>query len=198
MAESGDVERDLQALAAEMRKLEGDYGLFFAGRLPKPPWEARARFEAHLKATDRTLGDHGTERFRFQQLEARYATLADLWERGLKAREEGRPGPFARPATPAAANPRTPAVALPGRVVHVASFSGADVDAEKLHDLYGALSDARRETGEPPVPFHKFSEFVREQVKALRTEGTSEVALRVAVTDGHVQLTARGLRGLKN
>ena len=36
MSEASDLERDLQTLGAEMRKLEGDYNLFFAGRLPRP------------------------------------------------------------------------------------------------------------------------------------------------------------------
>lgn len=35
-----------------------------------------------------------SDKFKFQTMQARYATFADLWDRGLRAREEGRPGPF--------------------------------------------------------------------------------------------------------
>ena len=37
------------------------------------------------------------DRFRFSTLQSRFATFVDLWDRGLRAREEGRPGPFAQP-----------------------------------------------------------------------------------------------------
>jgi hypothetical protein len=56
------------------------------------------------------------------------------------------------------------------------------------------MAEARRETGEPPVPFESFAGLVREQVRALGS-GTGEVAFRVAVKDGRVNLTARVLGG---
>lgn len=195
MAESSDLERDLQTLGAEMRKVEADYGLFFAGRAPRPPWEARTRFEALLTRIDRTYVDNTTARFRLQQMQSRYSALADLWDRGMRTREEGRPGPFARrpPGQPESAGQD----AQPDRVVHVASFVDPLAERDKLEDLYASLADARRETGEDPVPYHRFADLVREQVQHLRSQGTPEVALRVTVKDGRVQLTARGLKGLK-
>jgi hypothetical protein len=56
--------------------------------------------------------------------------------------------------------------------------------------------DARRDAGEKVVPFHKFVDLVKAQVKQIRAQGTPEVAFRVAVKDGQVSLTARGLKGL--
>ena len=54
-------------------------------------------------------------------MQARYATFADLWDRGLRAREEGRPGPFnwVREQQPAGAKPGAPAMP---HVVHVSSM----------------------------------------------------------------------------
>ena len=37
-----------------------------------------------------------TQRFRYNTLQQRVRTFADMWGRGLRAREEGRPGPFSR------------------------------------------------------------------------------------------------------
>jgi hypothetical protein len=68
---------------------------------------------------------------------------------------------------------------------------------DKLHDLYDRLVDARREMGEEGIPFHKFAELVKGQVSRLRKGGMSEVAFRVAVKDGRVNFTARGLKGPK-
>ena len=69
---------------------------------------------------------------------------------------------------------------------------------DKLHGLYDSLMDARRDAGEKVVPFHKFVNLVKDQVKQLQSDGNSEVAFRVAVKDGQVNLTARGLKGMKD
>jgi hypothetical protein len=66
---------------------------------------------------------------------------------------------------------------------------------DKLHDLYDSLVEARRTVGEEAVPFHKFAELVKTQVKKLKTGGNPEVAFRVAVKDGKVNLTARAMKG---
>lgn len=81
------------------------------------------------------------------------------------------------------------------RVVCVASFADPAHEAEKLRGFYDALAEARRDTGEAPIPFHRFAELVRDQVHALRAGGTGEVAFRVTLRDGKVNLTARALRG---
>ena len=67
--------------------------MFFAGRLARPPWETRSRVEALVKQYDRRHIQNTGERFRFQTIQSRVRTLLDLWDRGLRAREEGRAGP---------------------------------------------------------------------------------------------------------
>ena len=83
-----DTTRDLAALEAELKRLEAEYNMFFAGRLPRPPWETRTRVEGMVKRLDRTHISNTGERFRFTTLQSRYATFIDLWDRGLRAREE--------------------------------------------------------------------------------------------------------------
>ena len=51
--------------------------------------------------------------------------------------------------------------------------------------------------GEEGIPFHKFADLVKTQVTRLRKGGVEEVAFRVAVKDGRVNFTARGLKGSK-
>jgi hypothetical protein len=145
-----------------------------------------------VKKLDRThVGNYG-ERFRFSTLQARYAAFVDLWDRGLRAREEGRPGPVAQPR-PAA---ERPAPAPPEeRILHVAMFSDPMREMDKLHDLYESLADARREAGQQAIPFHRFAELIKTQVSDLKKKGSSEVAFRVAMKDGKVSFTARALRG---
>jgi hypothetical protein len=191
--EPTDVERDLRQLEAELKRLEAEYNMFFAGRLPRPPWETRGRVEALVKRYDRAHIQSYGDRFRFSTLQSRFQAFVDLWDRGLRAREEGRPGPFAH-RTPE----RAPAADRPAdRIVHVAAFADPVREADKLRELYDRLADARREAGEASVPFHRFADLIREQVKKLRRGGSPEVAFRVAVRDGKVNLTARAMRGVK-
>jgi hypothetical protein len=185
-----DTERDLQRLEASLKQLEAEYNMYFAGRLPRPPWETRERVEALVKQFDRAYIQNTGDRFRFEMLQSRFAALIDLWDRGLRAREEGRAGPFVHKKPAAAPEPKRG----PDKVMHVAAFRDPLKEMEKLHDLYDSLVEARRAVGEEAVPFHKFAELVKTQVKKLKSSGTPEVAFRVAVKDGKVNFTARAMK----
>ena len=192
-APSVDIERELMVLEAELKRLEAEYNMFFAGRLPRPPWETRGRVEALVKRLDRGHLTNYGDRFRFTTLQSRYATFIDLWDRGLRAREEGRPGPFAHQRAAEIERPQKPA----DRVCHVAIFTDPVRELDKLEDLYHSLADARSEAGQDSIPFHRFADLVRNQVAAMKDRGSPEVAFRVAVKDGKVTFTARGLTGFK-
>jgi hypothetical protein len=188
------VERDLQRLETEMRRLEAEYNMFFSGRLPKPPWETRSRVDALIKQYDRSHIQNYGDRFRFLTLQSRYAAFVDLWDRGLRAREEGRSGPFVHKRKEPPAEPKK---ATGDRILHVAAFKNPVQEEDKLHDLYESLVEARRSIGEDALPFHKFAALVKNQVNKLRENGSAEVAFRVAVKDGKVNFTARAMKGTK-
>jgi len=187
-----ETDKNLDRLAADLRQLEAEYNMYFAGRLPKPPWDTRARVEAVVKQFDRGYMPNTGDRFRFLTLQSRFATFIDLWDRGLRAREEGRPGPF-----PQKKVERAPAAKGPeDHILHVASFRDPVREIDKLTELYESLAEARREVGEEAIPFHKFAELVKGQVKKLRQNGSPEAAFRVAVKGGKVNFTARALKGV--
>lgn len=193
MAELSEIQRDLQTLATELKRLEAEYNGFFAGRLARPPWETRGRVEAIIKRWDRGLIDTSVDRFRFQTLQARFATFIELWDRGQRAREEGRPGPFAQP--PPKKADRKKAEEPESKVLHVTAFRDPMKEMDKLHSLYDSLMDARRQAGDDVVPFHRFAALVKDQVSKLREHGSPEVAFRVAMKDGKVNFTVRGMKG---
>jgi hypothetical protein len=191
-----EFEQQMTQLEAEIKRLEAEYNMFFAGRLPRLPWETRARVEALVKRYDRMQLRNTAERFRFGSLQARYVTFTDLWERSLKAREEGRPQRGPRTAAPparaaAAPPPAGPRAGAPpaARIVAVAAFRDPSTETERLADLYEQLSAARKEAGEKPVAFDAFKQVVRAQVSKLGG-GQSEVAFRVAVVNGKVTMKA--------
>jgi hypothetical protein len=192
VSEPSETERDLRQLDADLRQLEIEYNMYFAGRLARPPWETRSRVEDHVRRLDRARLHNYAERFRFTTLQNRLAAFIDLWDRALRAREEGRAGPF--PARPVEAPDVRAAQAL--RILHVVTFQDPARESDKLRELYDRLAEARRETGERAVGFRRFQELVASQVAELRRRGSPEVAFRVAVQDGRVSFTARGLKGV--
>jgi hypothetical protein len=196
--EPADIERDLRRLDTELRKLEAEYNMYFAGRLPRPPVESRARVAQLVKRLDREHIQSYADRFRFGTLQARFNAFVELWERGARAREEGRPGPGGRPVreAPGASEPAADSSASkvdPGsdRV----SLNDPAREMDKVQALYERLTEARRAAGEEAVPFHRFTALVTEQVRRLREKGNTAVAFRIAVKDGKVSLTAKGERG---
>jgi hypothetical protein len=193
VAEVQDLERELQILEVELRKLEGEYNMYFSGRLPRPPFETRSRVEQIVKRLDRAYIQNYGYRFRFTTLQSRFAAFVDLWDRGLRAREEGRPGPFAHKRPD---EKKAPAK-VEDRILFVTAFRDPMKEMDKLHDLYDTLRDARQELGEENVPFHKFTELVKSQVAKLKKDGAPEVAFRVAVKNGKLNFTAKGLKGAK-
>ena len=192
MAEPTEVQRDLLTLEADLKRLEAEYNMFFSGRARRPPLETRGRVEAMVKRWDRGHIETAADRFRFETLQARFQKFVDLWDRGLRAREEGRPGPFAQPLPKAPPKKPEPPES---KVLHVTAFRDPMREMDKLHSLYDTLMDARRQVGNDVVPFHRFAALVKDQVTKLRDTGSPEVAFRVAMKDGKVNFTVRGLKG---
>jgi len=202
---SNEFEQEMAKLEAELKRLEAEYNMFFAGRLPRLPWETRARVDALIKHFDRQHIPNTAQKFRFGTLQSRYVAFCELWERTLKAREEGRPvrrvrgggaaipAPAERPGVPTGAER---AAAEKGhkpsrpRVVAAAAIKDPAQDAERLKELYEQLSSARQKAGEKPLPFDSFAKVVRAQVNKLGG-GASGVAFKVAIEGGKVTLTAK-------
>lgn len=191
MAEpSVDVVREIDLLEVELKRLEAEYTMFFGGRLPRPPWETRRRVDTMVKRLDRMSPSNYGVRFRFTSLQSRFRAFADLWDRGLRAREEGRAGPFAQPRSivERAAPSRD-------RVVAVVTLSDPAREPAKVQTLFEDLVIARREAGQDAIPFQRFAEMIDRQVSGFREKGCAEVAFLVTLKDGRVALTARPRRG---
>jgi hypothetical protein len=194
--ESPDIERELQTLEAELRRLEAEYNMYFAGRLPRPPWETRKRVEGMVKRLDRMYISNYGYRFKFNTLQSRFTSFVDLWDRGQRSRDEGRPGPFVQPRPVEEKSSAKPAAAE-NKAVHVATFKDPLKEMDKLQALYDNLTEMRRQAGQDAIPFHKFADLVKTQVAQMKEKGTQEVAFRVAMKDGKVAFTARSMKGDK-
>jgi hypothetical protein len=197
--EHTDLERDLQLIGTTLRKLETEYNQYFAGQSKRPPLDTRRRLDQMIDRLDRAYITTSADRFRLGTLQSRYATFSELWDRALRAREEGRPGPFSKPARSAdSAAPAAPAALPPtpqpvDRVFGSVTLSAADAEEDKVRALYETLVKAREAAGTTdPFPFSRFTDIVKGQVARFQQSGSSAVAFRVATREGRVVFTARG------
>ena len=63
-----DWDQQMMHLETEIRRLEAEFNMFFAGRLPRPPAETRARVAALVKKHDQAYIRNTADRFRFESL----------------------------------------------------------------------------------------------------------------------------------
>ena len=99
------IERELNDLERGITTLRVEYERFFGGELRKPPVQARRAIEEALRRYGNAEIEKAAERFRLQTIHSRINSFAELWEKRLQAKEEGRTGQARRPApavTPAA------------------------------------------------------------------------------------------------
>ena len=196
-----EFERRLQELDGEIKRLELEYMQFQTGRLAKLPWESRKRVETLVKQYDRMHIQNTAERFRFEGLQSRFSAFCERWERDLKMRELGRPGPRGRggvappsAAVPPVAPPDRPAGADTPARPEVVALRDPDAQIDQVQALHEKLNAARRQAGDADVPFERFREVVRAQLTKHAKDGV-EVAFRVGVQDGRVVFTAKPKTG---
>jgi hypothetical protein len=204
------IEEDLGNIEEGIFKLQKDWDRFFSGQERKAPFEAKQRLDRLIR---RYLGmeiRNNTERFRFQSLTARYNTLSDMWNRKLRAIEEGRPLTSVqlkavREATAeAVAHPPIPVVqSSPGSRSLIdqgparseVRLSTLREDDQGVKDLYEQFRAARASVGESEVKFESFKKLIAQQrTRLLDEKDAVAVDFRVALQDGKVALKAKPVR----
>jgi hypothetical protein len=189
-----DWDKQMMQLEAEIKRLEAEFNMFFAGRLPRPPWETRARVAALVKKHDQSFIRNTADRFRFESLQNRYSKFVELWERQMTNRELGRPVPGAKrasepPPPPRRPDPKDAPAADPG-VIRFARNQQLSADSEPVKKLFEQLADAKKQVGESPLAIDRLAALVRAQVDKFAAEG-KDVTFRIGTKNGKVSLTAK-------
>lgn len=181
-------------LEAEIRRLEAEFNMFFAGRLPRPPWETRTRVNALVKKHDQSYIRNTADRFRFESLQNRHQKFLELWDRQMTNRELGKVGPGGRRTSVSqAASPAVPKEeqAKPAdSTVRFARDQAPSADSATVKQLFNQLTDAKKQVGEKPLAIDRLAALVRAQVDKFAKEG-KDVSFKIDVKDGKVTLTAR-------
>lgn len=173
------VSEALDQLQRDIRQLQIDFERFFNGGLPLPPEELRNRIQAQLRNLRNTNVTAAVESFRLSDLEARYNSYNEMFNRRLRDVEEGR-GPHRVVAfvEKQRFDPR-------GGIVF-----GSEINSEAAEALYHGLASGPGDG--PRFDLDSFQTYLRRQTEAIRQKtGCTEVQFRVAEEDGKLKLKAR-------
>ena len=192
---------DLDILERSFRQLQIEWEKFFGGVEKKPPMDLKARVEALIKKYAYAEIRNNGERFRYQTLSTRYATFNELWNKRMRAIEEGRPmgihGIYERKVAP------PPVYAPPTPAARVAASGSGEVrvkdpggDATAVRSLFDRFLEARKAAGEAaPVKFESFQKIISQQAARILTEkGAQAVDFRLETKDGKVSLKAKPVK----
>lgn len=210
-----EFDKQMSHLDAEIRRLEAEYNMFFAGRLPRPPFETKNRVQALVKKHDNSFIRNTADKFRFETLQTRFYKFLELVERQMTARELGRPGvggkrsssqisvPAANAPQPASAEGTAPAEprhsaqesARAAAGEKIVKFGKDDAAADsRVKELYEQLAAAKKQVGEAPVAYERVAALVKAQVSKFGDDNTN-VAFKIALKDGKVSLTVKPEKG---
>jgi hypothetical protein len=187
---------DLDRLDQQIRQLQAKWDMFFSGVDKKPPTELQSQVEKLIRQYAFSEIRNNTERFRYQGLTARYNTFNELWQKRLRAREEGKafgvhglradalPAPPPPGAAPAAARARSD-----GGEYRVGD---PDRDAAAVRALYEQYVSERQRMGEAGAPaFDSFLQLIGQQTAKILGKGARAVDFRLDTKGGKVALKAK-------
>jgi hypothetical protein len=198
------IDEELNVLETQLRRLKIEYEIFFSNPQKRPPTDVEWKVLTLL----RKFSDGGRmsfpQRFRYNEIAQRYAVYSDLWRKKARIREEG----YRRPqdALLSVQGVRIEEHQAAHKTYGVRNVSAARADEpfvvhcaepqaelEKVEQLFQALSEAKKKTGEQiSGSLDSFKSFVEKKTHEIRKQhGCPRVEYSVEVQDGKVKLRAR-------
>jgi hypothetical protein len=188
---------DLEHLATSIRQLQARWDMYFSGVERRPPNEVHARVEKLIREYDRSVIRNNADRFRLQGLVSRFNTLNELWQKRLRAREEGRAFGFhgRRAEAAEAAAPPPPEPSGRSRPGGPGEFRVGDAERDDaaVRALYDRFVEERQRVGEGAAPaYENFRQLIGKQTaRILGDKGARAVDFRLDTKDGKVALKAK-------
>ena len=177
------AERELDQLAAGIERFKLEAEKFFNGASQVPPEDLRARLARELRELQQRNLKTAVEQFRLASLEARYNSLAELYGRRLREREEGRGGR----ARPPAGAPAAPVYDAERGIRLDRHLEPAAVEA-----LRAGLARGGGAVPEPAA----FRAYLARQLDAIQEKtGATAAQFRLALDEGKLKLKAKPLGG---
>lgn len=204
------TDEELNVLDTQLRRLKIEYEIYFSNPTKKPPSDIEWKVLALL----RKFSDGGrmnfSQRFRYNEMEQRYAIYSDLWRKKSRIREEGyrrpqdallsiqgvRPEEEHKPqhhAVYGVGHAAGAAAAPAATSQHFTLHSVDKAEREQVERLYNTLVAAKKKAGEKVSgDFDSFTSFVQKKTQQIRKQYHCEnVEYSVELANGHVKLKAK-------
>ena len=209
MADLNPIEDAINRIEVGIRQLKTQYDMYFAGAAPRQPFEVRKELEILIESTGKTRMQRFADRFRYNALASKYQTMTELWNKMIRAKEEGRLRPgipgFVEPvrrtqeavaaATGGAVGVAAPMAGAPpvagGPVFHRLRFVDPGSQEAELRMFYDRFIEASRQSGgtASQVSFSSFVKQVTQRTQAVRQKaGCEAVTCSIVIKDGGVKL----------
>jgi hypothetical protein len=195
------ISEDLEFLEKAIRQLQIEWERFFSGLEKKPPVDMRTRVERVIREYSAGEIRNNTDRFRYNTLTTRYNTFNELWNKRLRAREEGRPiglhgRAAAAVASAMASHASAPPPPVPRKSPSEFRVGSPEKDTAAMQALYASFVEARQQVGETgAVKFESFQKLITQQAgRILSDKGATAVDFRLETKDGKVSLKAKPVR----
>jgi len=185
---AGTIENELAVLERGLQRLHVEYERFFTGDVKLPPNDTRRRLEDLLRRMAGTNIERAAERFRLQNIQSRFQSMTELWEKRFAAREEGRTVTGRFPLSRQAGSSEAP-----GRDAEP-SASVKRKERADLMPLFERYCSARRALGEDVsrLRYERFEELLQRQAAEIRrTTGSKRLVFEIQTVDGRVRLVGR-------
>jgi hypothetical protein len=192
------LSEDLEQIEKAIKQLQIEWEKFFGGVEKKPPNDLKGKVEALIRRHANAEIRNNTERFRYQNITARYNTFNEMWGKRLRALEEGRVmgvhGQHAKASPPAP--PRSDRPVAPAATAGEIRIRDAERDSEAVRSLFDRFLEERQKTGESgAVKFEGFRKLIAQQAsRILNEKGGQAVSFRLETKDGKVSLKAKALK----
>jgi len=189
-----EIEEAIAQLDEGIRRLKVQYDMFFSGASIRPPTELRTEIERLIRRFSNSPIRRYSDRFHFNTLVGRFNSFAELWNKQLRAMEEGRERIAG--AAPAA---RPEAERDDGeQVLFALRVSDPAAELDGLRTLFDSYLSARtqREGAPPRVTMDSFVNQISRQVDSLKASfGCHTVEFRITLGPSHVSIKARPADG---
>ncbi|HEX2252254.1 MAG TPA: hypothetical protein VHQ65_03180 [Thermoanaerobaculia bacterium] len=178
---NGSIQPRLDRLELAIRELQIEFEKFFNGARATPPLDLRDEVQAEVRRLRNTNLHSVADSFRFAQVEARFTSLGEMFNRRLRLQEEGR-------------GPAAPAVVARTRLDPRRGVVLADrVETAAVEALYEGLA---RSGQRPGFDLESFRLYLEKQVTSIRQRtGCHAVRFRLEPDGERLKLKAKPLTG---
>ena len=195
------IEDGLGKIEVGMRQLKLQYDMFFQGILPRQPFEARREIDTIIYNLRKTPMQRNVDRFRFNTLTAKYQSMIELWNKMLRAKEEGglnlgMPG-FVKPVRRLQSALEEKGKIKRTQTAKPKSFiiKNPTREEDSVRMFYDVFLAAKKKVGGKAVSFSAFQKQILSKTEAMKSKsGASSVTYSITIEGKRVVIKARAAK----